>query len=95
MVKIKDLGNGCFQTFPITDDMIEVESIEAWLEENTPQWKKNKRRIEELKTLLYNTDYKAIKFSEGSLTEEEYAPIRAQRQAWRDEINRLEQQSQN
>lgn len=34
--------------------------------------------------------YKALKFSDGVMTEEEYAPIRAQRQAWRDEINELE-----
>ena len=37
------------------------------------------------------TDYQAIKYAEGQLTEEEYAPIKAQRQAWRDEINLLEQ----
>ena len=38
------------------------------------------------------TDYKAIKFSDGALSEEEYAPIRKQRQEWRDEINKLEPQ---
>ena len=39
---------------------------------------------------LSDTDYLAIKFAEGALSESEYAPMRAQRQAWRDEINRLE-----
>jgi ABC-type transporter Mla MlaB component len=38
---------------------------------------------------LHNSDYKAIKFAEGELTEEEYAPIREQRKAWRAEINAL------
>lgn len=47
-------------------------------------------RIWYLKSLLSGSDYKAIKYAEGMLTEEEYAPTRAQRQAWRDEINELE-----
>lgn len=46
--------------------------------------------IQELKKLLASTDYKAIKFAEGSLTESEFAPIRKQRQEWRDKINELE-----
>ena len=50
---------------------------------------KNKK-ITRLKKQLSDTDYKAIKYSEGLITEEEYAPIKAQRQAWRDEINQLE-----
>lgn len=47
-------------------------------------------QIEVLKNNLLNSDYKAIKYAEGFITEEDYAPIKAQRQAWRDEINRLE-----
>lgn len=50
------------------------------------------QRIEMLKGELASTDYKAIKYAEGWLTEEEYAPIKAQRQAIRDEINALESQ---
>ena len=94
-MKIKDLGNGNYQTYPITDDMIEVEDIQAWVLDNTPQSIKNEWRIGELKDLLTATDYQAIKFAEGQLTEEEYAPIKAQRQAWRDEINQLELSSLN
>lgn len=45
-----------------------------------------------LKQKLKNTDYQAIKYAEGLLTEEEYAPIKAQRQAWRNEINALEKE---
>ena len=47
-------------------------------------------RISELKRLLAETDYQAIKYAEGHISEQEYAPIKAQRQAWRDEINQLE-----
>ena len=47
-------------------------------------------RIAELKQLLAESDYKAIKFAEGWLTAEDYAATKAERQAWRDEINELE-----
>ena len=46
--------------------------------------------ISDLQIKLDETDYQAIKYAEGWLSEEEYAQIKAQRQAWRDEINRLE-----
>ena len=49
-------------------------------------------RIALLKQELMSSDYKAIKYAEGWLTEEEYAPIKAARQAIRDEINELEAQ---
>ena len=49
-------------------------------------------QIDILKHKLSASDYKAIKYSEGWLTEEEYAPIKAERQAIREEINRLEQE---
>lgn len=39
---------------------------------------------------LSATDYQAIKHSEGWISEEDYAPIKAQRQALRDRINELE-----
>lgn len=49
-------------------------------------------RIGELKAELGATDYKALKYMEGWLTEEEYAPVKAQRQEFRDKINELEAQ---
>lgn len=52
------------------------------------------KEISELKKKLFNTDYKAIKYSEGWLTDEEYAEVKTQRQVWRDEINRLEEKLQ-
>lgn len=50
------------------------------------------QKINALKRKLSATDYKAIKYAEGLLTEEEYAPIKAEREAWRVEIRELEAQ---
>lgn len=47
-------------------------------------------RIRELKSLLKSTDYKAIKYAEGELSFDEFAPTRAERAAWRAEINALQ-----
>ena len=47
-------------------------------------------KIERLKDALHDTDYKAIKHSEGWITDEEYADVKAERQAIRDEINLVE-----
>lgn len=47
-------------------------------------------RIELLKNLLKSTDYKAIKYAEGIISDEEYSEIKIQRKNWRDEINKLE-----
>ena len=49
------------------------------------------REISELKRKLSDTDYKAIKYSEGWLTDEEYAEAKAQREQWRKRINELEE----
>ena len=49
-----------------------------------------KKRISELKTLLKATDYQAIKYAEGEMPYEEYAPVRELRKGWRKEINDLE-----
>ena len=46
-------------------------------------------KIAKLKQNLEDTDYQAIKYAEGLISEKDYATIKAQRQAWRDEINRL------
>ena len=51
-------------------------------------------RIDELKALLAESDYKAIKYAEGWFTADEYAYTKAERQAWRDEINQLEAESE-
>ena len=47
-------------------------------------------KIANAKSKLVETDYQAIKYFEGFISEADYAPIKEQRQAWRDEINALE-----
>ena len=49
------------------------------------------REIFELKEELSQTDYKAIKYAEGVMTDDEYQPVGIQRQAWRHRINELEE----
>ena len=46
--------------------------------------------IARLKKELADTDYEAIKYSEGWFSEEEYAPIKAKREALREQIRALE-----
>lgn len=48
-------------------------------------------RIAQLKDELSQSDYKALKYAEGWISEEDYAPIKAERQSIRDEINTLEE----
>lgn len=47
--------------------------------------------INTYKQLLNQTDYKCLKYAEGSLTAEEFAPVHAQRETWRARINELEE----
>lgn len=46
--------------------------------------------VNQLKQALADSDYQAIKYAEGWLTEEQYAPIKAQREAYRERIRELE-----
>ena len=46
--------------------------------------------INAMKQLLSNTDYMAIKYAEGEISAEDYAETKANRQHWRDVINKLE-----
>lgn len=68
---------------------IKIEDNEIIYREMTEEEKQIKR-VEELKKKLSDTDYQAIKYAEGEISEEDYAPIKAQRKAWREEINKLE-----
>lgn len=43
-----------------------------------------------LKKKLEDSDYKAIKYAEGFISEEDYAPIKEERQNYRTQINQLE-----
>jgi hypothetical protein len=63
-----------------------VVAVEKTLTES----EKSLIRIRELKQLLNQSDYQTLKFIEGQITTEEYEPIKLQRQAWRAEINLLQ-----
>ena len=52
-------------------------------------------QIQELKRKLSDTDYIACKIAEGEATVEEYSDVIAQRRAWREEINKLEENDDN
>lgn len=52
-------------------------------------------RIAYLKAELADTDYLCLKFTDGALSEEEYAPIRQKRAEYRAEINKLQESSEN
>ena len=70
-----------------TEEIAEMEAARIAYESSTEY---RQQQIAELKAQLDATDYKAIKFAEGWLSDEEYAPIRAERQAIRNKINALE-----
>lgn len=62
--------------------------LDKLLNKQSKEFKESK--IKELKKELAKTDYQAIKYAEGWLSEEEFAPIKARRQALRNQINDLE-----
>lgn len=66
----------------------ETEQIQVYIRYTESELAEHK--INALKEKLRETDYQAIKFAEGVMSESEYAPIKAQRQEWRAEINSLQ-----
>ncbi len=90
----RDIENNCI---PISDT--QQSDINGWTyrKEVCPMKTeedllKDQYRLEitQLKKALSDTDYKAIKFAEGQISEEEYASVKAERQGYRDRINYLE-----
>lgn len=73
-------------THVIADDLKSVREKTA----SELQIEQDKKRIAECKALLTATDYQSHKHADGAMSFEDYAPIAAQRQDWRDEINALE-----
>lgn len=49
-----------------------------------------KSKIYNLKKLLSDSDYKAIKYAEGLISEEDYQQTKSERQSYRNQINELE-----
>lgn len=66
----------------------EYEDILVYIEYSEEE--KAQRRIDQLKELLKDNDYKTLKYIEGQLSAEEFARSNKQRELWRQEINRLE-----
>ena len=76
----------------------EMWEAEGWSEYVAPQPSAEElarqealAEIENLKEQLAASDYKAIKHSEGWISDEDYASIKAERQALRERINDLEE----
>ena len=65
----------------ILDESKEQEEIAKEQEE---------QEIARLKQELADTDYEAIKYSEGWFTDEEYSPIKAKREELREQIRKIE-----
>ena len=77
-----------------------VENGEFVIKRRTPSEAETKadsiasinQQIKELQGKLAATDYQALKYSEGWITEKDYTEIKANRQSWRDAINQLQAQ---
>lgn len=76
----------------------EIQAREEKLANIKAEDEKRKRKtaitqqINVYKHNLERTNYKQSKWLDGALSEEDYAPIRVQRQEWRDHINALEEE---
>jgi hypothetical protein len=84
-----------FVNITVENDVVTVmavneEALDAYIASLPEPVVTPEEEIAELKAKLAATDYQAIKYAEGYFTDEEYAEMRAQRQAWRDRINELE-----
>ena len=84
-------------TVAITDT--EVSEVDGWVylkgyapkkTESMILVEKYQSEIVELKKYLSDTDYKAIKFAEGEITESDYQEVKSQRHDARVRINELE-----
>lgn len=64
--------------------------VQKEVEISNPRIAEAEHRMQEILMLLQAGDYKTIKYAEGAYSEEEYAPIKAERQALRLEYNALE-----
>lgn len=71
-----------------------VMTVTAWTPGDPPKRDEGRiaalREISGLKAKLEATDYQAIKYAEGELSEKEYEPTRVLRRGWRARINELE-----
>ena len=84
----------------IPEEDLEVSDVNGWtyLKSKCPHKTQSDierenaiQEIAQLKKQLSDTDYKAIKYAEGQLIEEEYSATRSQRASWRARINKLQE----
>ena len=102
MKLVKELENGKLAWFDANGyreaTAQEIDERNARIAAAKAKQEANKRKTEikqEIairKDLFERTRYKQEKWIDGAMTDEEYAPIRVQRQQWRDEINALEEE---
>ena len=85
-MKISEMIEINGQYYPHIRDMTPEEEAEYSTQNQIPP----DVEIEQLKQRLAETDYKAIKYAEGWYNDEEYAPIKAEREALRERIRELE-----
>lgn len=60
-------------------------------EQKQQELEEYQKEINDRMIFLANSDYKAIKHSEGEISDSEYEEIKTQRQKWRDEINEYQE----
>ena len=82
----KDLVSPAIEAKEAYDEYEDIQVYVPYTEKELAE-----REIIALKQQLFATDYQAIKYAEGELTEEEYAETKAKRKAWRERINELEE----
>lgn len=89
---------GWFDNY-ISKDEVQQSDVNGWtyMKDKCPMKTADDLQKEEyaaeiltLKKQLADTDYRAIKYAEGVLTDEDYQATGIQRQAWRRRINELE-----
>lgn len=59
------------------------------------QIEEKQHEIDNYKMMLASSDYEAIKYAEGWFTEEEYEPIKYEREKIREEIRKIEKEIEN
>lgn len=83
----------------IPKDEVQISDVNGWTYRKevcpmkTPEDIQREEYAAEIRTLkqsLAETDYKAIKYAEGVMADEDYQATGIQRQAWRRRINELE-----
>ena len=74
------------------DKETERRSIDILINDKYDKITQMQYEIGKLKRNLDNTDYQAIKFFDGEMSAEDYAPVKEQRKGWRKDINNLEKE---